>query len=70
METIKAKISGLTCVACAKLCQLKIGKIGGVQAVKVDQNTGDTTIIANRIIDQSEMAQVLSDTEYKINLPK
>lgn len=70
MEKIKAKISGMTCAACAKLCQLSIGKIGGVEEVAVDQNNGETTIIANRLIDQAEISQALTATECKIELLK
>ncbi|MDO8515012.1 MAG: heavy metal-associated domain-containing protein [bacterium] len=62
----KIKLSGLTCPACQKLTQNRIGKIAGVSDVKVDLNSGEVQINADREITKEEVAAALQGTAYQI----
>ncbi|MEK7127592.1 MAG: heavy metal-associated domain-containing protein [Patescibacteria group bacterium] len=60
------KLSGLTCPACQKLTQNRIGKIFGVTEVKVNLESGSAEIIADRIINNEEVAAALQGTPYQV----
>ncbi len=60
------KLNGLTCQACQKVTQNRIGKITGVNSVKVDLNSGLTEINANKEITREEVVKALEGTPYTI----
>ncbi len=61
----KVKISGITCEACAKLISKRLGKIDGVQNIKVEES-GETKIISNYNLDINTIQNALVGTEYKV----
>ena len=60
------KLSGLTCPACQKIYEMKIGSIPGVAKVAVNLETGDVKIEADREINNSEIRDSLKDTQYQL----
>lgn len=60
-------LTGLTCQACKKITEKRIGNINGVRSVDVETNSGVATIIADRKISLSEMKEVLKDTPYQVS---
>ena len=60
------KIIGITCDACVRLIQKRVGGIKGVTDVVVNKNTGETKIFASRKISKEDIEYILADTEYKI----
>ncbi|OGG05796.1 hypothetical protein A2872_03190 [Candidatus Gottesmanbacteria bacterium RIFCSPHIGHO2_01_FULL_42_12] len=65
MTTI-IKLSNLTCPACQKVTQNRIGKISGVTEVKVDLVSGKAEINAGRVINNEEVTAALQGTPYQI----
>jgi len=61
-------LNGLTCGACAKVCEMKIKKIYGVEKVQIIQkgSIGEGHIESNREIGLDEVQKALSDTHYKV----
>ncbi len=59
------KLSGLTCPACKKLTEKRLGGVSGVTKIEVNLNSGIATIEADRIIALSEIKAVLKDTPYE-----
>ena len=59
-------LSGLTCPACKKITEKRIGGISGVSRVDTNLDSGMVTFMADREITSSEIAEVLKDTDYKI----
>ena len=66
METSTIKLTGLTCTACQKVIEKFLKKITGVEAVKVNLDSGLTTITANRQIQEKEVTEALANTHYKL----
>lgn len=62
------KISGLTCDACVKLSAKRIGRIPGVSAVQVDQDSGQASLVATREVTLAEINESLKGTEYRADL--
>ncbi len=62
----KTKLSGLTCSACQKVTQNRIGKITGVTEVKVDLGSGETEINADHAVTKEEIIEALKGTPYQI----
>lgn len=62
----KVKISGLTCPACKKVTEGRIGKIQDVMEVKVDLGSGEAEIDANRAISKNEITEALQGTHYQV----
>lgn len=60
------KISGISCGACVKLIQKRIGAIEGVQEVNIDKDSGQTEIISLRAIPIEEIKSSLKDTNYDL----
>lgn len=60
------KITGITCDACVRLIQKRVGGIKSVTDVVVNKDTGETKIFADREITKEDIEYVLADTEYKI----
>jgi len=60
------KLSGLTCPACKKVTEKKIGGLGGVSKVEVTVDSGVAVIDADRAITLLEMKEVLKGTPYQV----
>ncbi len=58
-------LSGLTCPACKKITEKRIGGLTGVTKVETTIATGLVAIEANREITAFEINNVLKDTPYK-----
>lgn len=65
MNTSQFNLTGLTCDACVRLIQRRLGKIEGVHGVSVDL-TGKTAVDASRTISQEEVKVALAGTSYSI----
>lgn len=52
-------VDGITCQACGKIIQKRIGKIGGVLSVNVDIKTGQTVIQSEQAITAEEIEVAL-----------
>lgn len=59
------KLSGLTCGACQKLIGKRIKSIDGVEDVIVDES-GETQMIADRLITVAEVKKILENTPYSV----
>lgn len=66
MQKQTIKLSGLTCPACKKITEKRIGSLLGVTRVEVDINTGMVIIEGERELTLSEISNVLKDTPYKV----
>jgi len=66
MQTQTIKLSGLTCPACKKVTEKRIGGLNGVSKVEVTLNSGIATIDADREITILEIKEVLKDTPYQV----
>lgn len=66
MYRLTIKLSGLTCPACKKLTEKRIGRLDGVSKVDVTVDSGIATIDAVRKITASEIKSVLKDTHYQV----
>jgi copper chaperone CopZ len=60
------KLSGLTCSACQKISEMKIGEIPGVISVNVSVATGEAKVEAEREINPAEIRYSLKDTHYQL----
>lgn len=58
-------LTGLTCPACKKITEKRIGGLDGVTNVETTIETGLVTIEASREISAQEINNVLKDTPYK-----
>ena len=58
-------LTGLTCPACKKITEKRIGGLDGVTNVETTIETGLVEIEANREISAQEINNVLKDTPYK-----
>ncbi len=65
MKKQTIKLSGLTCPACKKITEKRIGGLDGVTYVETTIETGLVAIEANREISAQEINNVLKDTPYK-----
>lgn len=65
--TTNIKISGISCGACIKLIQKRIGGIEGVQEVKIEQSSGQAEINSTRALPIEEIKASLKDTPYEVN---
>lgn len=65
MDTLKFRLQGLHCEACVKLSTIRLKNISGVQEVKINLESGETTIVANRKLDFAEIEKVFLGTDYK-----
>ena len=66
MQTQSIKLSGLTCPACKKVTEKRIGSLSGVIKVEVSLDSGVATIDADREITTLEINEVLKDTPYQV----
>jgi len=66
MTTQTFTLSGLTCPACKKLTEKRIGVIPGVTKVEVTVATGEAVINANKKITTLQIKEVLKDTPYQV----
>ena len=58
-------LTGLTCPACKKITEKRIGGLDGVTNVETTIETGLVAIETNREISAQEINNVLKDTPYK-----
>ncbi|MEK7073993.1 MAG: heavy metal-associated domain-containing protein [Patescibacteria group bacterium] len=65
MNTQTITLSGLTCPACKKITEKRIGGLDGVSKVETTIETGLVAIEASREISAQEINNVLKDTPYK-----
>lgn len=65
MNTQIITLAGLTCPACKKITEKRIGGLDGVTKVETVVETGLVTIVASREISAQEINNVLKDTPYK-----
>lgn len=65
MSEYTFKILGITCDACIKLIKRRVGSIGEVTEVDVNQ-TGTTSIKASRSLTKEEIRYVLKGTHYQL----
>lgn len=61
------KISGITCDACVRLIQKRVGAVKGVSEVVVNKDTGETKIFSSKEITKDDIEYVLADTDYQIS---
>ena len=65
MQKVNLTLSGLTCVSCQKLSQMKLEEIDGVKEAQVELD-GKTSILVERKISRYEIEKALAGTPYKI----
>ena len=63
-------LPGLTCGACAKVSEMKIRKIDGVEEVHIIQqgSEGQGSINSSREIGLEEVQKALADTHYQVKI--
>ncbi len=66
MKTQTFKLTGLTCTACKKVSEKRIGSLSGVTKVDVNVGTGVTTIEVDKEISPLSIKEVLKDTPYGV----
>jgi copper chaperone CopZ len=64
MDTYTFKLTGLHCEACVKLSTMALQKIEGISNVKINLDTGLTTVDSTSHIDQKRLEEVFRDTDY------
>lgn len=66
MQKQTIKLLGLTCPACKKVIEKRIGEIEGVTKVEVTIDSGIAAIDANKEITILEIKEALKDTPYQV----
>ncbi len=66
MQKQTIKLSGLTCPACKKVTEKRLGGIEGVTKVEVTLDSGIAAIDANKEITILEIKEALKDTPYQV----
>ena len=66
MNTTRVKIGGMTCHACQRVIENKVGKLPGVQKVKVEVNAGEAEVSSDKALTLDEIKQALSGTHYQV----
>lgn len=61
----KYKLTGLTCQACKKLCEMDISEIPGVTSVNVNLDQKTVEINSDRKIELDEVNKALAETHYE-----
>ena len=67
MTTQTFKLSGLTCSACKKLTEKRIGNLHGVTKVEVTVANGNAIVESENEITALQIKEVLKDTPYQVN---
>jgi copper chaperone CopZ len=62
------RITNITCDACVKLGTTVLRELSGVSAVKVDKDTGKTTLEADREIPREEIIKALEEVDKTTDL--
>lgn len=65
MAISQFQISGLTCESCVKLIKRKLGKLPGVQEVKMDM-AGALEIVSDQPISNDMVSAALEGTQYQV----
>lgn len=63
--TTSFRLSGLTCGSCAKLAELKLKRLPGVETVAVSAD-GAGTITSLQPVDPAAIEQALAETPYRV----
>lgn len=66
MTTQTFILTGLTCQACKKISEKRIGSLPGVSRVEVTISDGKTIVESENPITKSQINEVLKDTSYFI----
>jgi copper chaperone len=66
MQTKTFKLSGLTCPACKKLTEKRIGSIPEVTKVEVTLATGEAVVNSDKEITVLQIKEVLKETPYQV----
>lgn len=66
METINFKITNITCPACVKLSEMALKKIPGISNIKINQQSGETTVEADHDA-KEEIIKMLSQVDKTVN---
>lgn len=66
MQTQSIKLVGLTCPACKKVTEKRIGGIAGVDKVEVNVALGIAMIDSEKEISVATIQNVLQDTPYQV----
>lgn len=64
----KFNLTGLTCTACKKLCEMTISDIQGVTSVNVNLDQKTVEINSDRKIELDEVNQALKETHYEATI--
>lgn len=64
----KFNLTGLTCAACKKLCEMILSDISGVTAVNVDLGQKTVELKSDRKIELDEVNQALKETHYEATI--
>lgn len=65
MYSYQYQLEGLSCPACQKIIQKKVGGIKGVKELSIELN-GKLQVTSERELDKSEVLNSLKGTDYKI----
>ena len=66
MQTQIFKLSGLTCPACKKVTEKRIGNLPGVIKVAVTVDSGEAVVESDEKITNLQIKEVLKDTPYQV----
>lgn len=66
MYTQTIRLSGLTCSACKKLIEKRIGLLPGVTKVDVTVSSGEATVVSDKEMANSPIQEALKDTPYRV----
>lgn len=66
MFEMNIRLEGLTCPACKKIAEKRIGAIKGVVSVMVNLETGEAKINAENELSLNIIKESLKDTPYSI----
>lgn len=66
MNTQTFRLTGLTCQACKKITEKRIGTLPGVTHVEVNVSNGSTYVESEEPITSVQINEVLKDTPYFI----
>jgi copper chaperone CopZ len=59
-------LTGLTCSACKRVTEKRIGSVAGVKQVEVNVASGKVNIEADREVTKAEIEKVFQGTPYQI----
>jgi copper chaperone len=66
MSTATYTVSGMTCGHCVSAVSSELGKLDGVQDVRVDLATGRVELAVDRPVDEAEVAAAVTEAGYDL----